>query len=90
MHYKVPTDKEILFVLEIIDQVGRPALQAIETLVKSNRKWDNVSRNDFCRLAFFRQFLVKSNIVILLDISKHAARSSSAYLLSPRKTQRML
>lgn len=54
MYDKVPTDNEILFVLEIVDRVGKPALQAIETLVKNNRNWDNVSRNDFCRLACFQ------------------------------------
>lgn len=45
----VPTDGEIGLVLEIIDQIGQPALQMVESLIANNAKWDNVSRNDFCR-----------------------------------------
>jgi proteasome activator subunit 4 len=45
----VPTDGEIDLVLDIIDQIGQPALQMVESLIANNAKWDNVSRNDFCR-----------------------------------------
>lgn len=87
--HKVPTKDEILFVLEIIDQVGKTSLQVIEALVENNQKWDNVSRNDFCRSAWFGQSMLTFNIVILLDISTLVARSFSAYLPSSKKMQKM-
>ena len=86
----VPTNDEILFVLEIIDQIGKPALQVIECLVKSDQKWDNVSRNDFCRLVYFRLFLLTFTVEIILDISKLAAPSFSACLLLSKKFQKRL
>jgi proteasome activator subunit 4 len=50
--FTVPTDGEIDLVLEIIDQVGQSALQMVESLIANNAKWDNVSRNDFCRYGY--------------------------------------
>jgi proteasome activator subunit 4 len=47
--FPVPTDEEIAFVLDIIEQIGRPALQVVETLLANSSKWDNIARNDFCR-----------------------------------------
>lgn len=46
---KVPNEEEVAFVLEIIDQVGKPALQIVNSLVQNSGTWDNVARNDFCR-----------------------------------------
>ncbi len=46
----VPSDPEIQFVLELLDVICTPLLERIEQLLKSVRSWDNVSRNDFCRL----------------------------------------
>ena len=45
----MPTDEEITFVLDIIEQIGRPALQVVENLLTNSSKWDNIARNDFCR-----------------------------------------
>ena len=50
--FTVPTDGEIDLVLDIIDQIGQPALQMVESLIANNAKWDNVSRNDFCRYGY--------------------------------------
>ncbi|KAF8807254.1 hypothetical protein BYT27DRAFT_7189352 [Phlegmacium glaucopus] len=49
VEWHVPTNGEIAFVLDIIEQIAQPALQMVETLIANNAKWDNVSRNDFCR-----------------------------------------
>jgi len=46
---KVPSEEEVAFVLEIIDQIGKPALQIVNSLVQNSGTWDNVARNDFCR-----------------------------------------
>ena len=50
--FTVPTDGEIDLVLDIIDQIGHSALQKVESLIANNAKWDNVSRNDFCRYGY--------------------------------------
>ncbi|KAG6817600.1 hypothetical protein H0H87_006228 [Tephrocybe sp. NHM501043] len=49
IEWHVPTDDEIAFVLEILDNVFQPALDKVETLLQTTAKWDNVDRNDFCR-----------------------------------------
>jgi proteasome activator subunit 4 len=46
----VPSDPEIEFVLQILDEVATPALIKIEQLLESVSSWDNADRNDFCRL----------------------------------------
>jgi proteasome activator subunit 4 len=51
--FTVPTNNEINFVLDIIDQIGQPALQMVETLIANNAKWNNVSQNDFCRYYYY-------------------------------------
>ncbi|KDQ54780.1 hypothetical protein JAAARDRAFT_134622 [Jaapia argillacea MUCL 33604] len=48
-HLSVPTEPEIAFILDILGTVGAPALKNIEELLESSGKWDNVSRNRFCR-----------------------------------------
>jgi proteasome activator subunit 4 len=45
----VPSSEEIAFVLEIIEQITKPSLAVVESLLSSTSKWDNVARNDFCR-----------------------------------------
>jgi proteasome activator subunit 4 len=50
--FTVPTDGEIDLVLDIIDEIGQSALQMVESLIASTAKWDNVSRNDFCRYGY--------------------------------------
>ncbi len=50
---EVPSEEEIAFVLEIIDNIGRPALQLVNSLVEVSGNWDTVSRNDFCRSLCF-------------------------------------
>jgi proteasome activator subunit 4 len=44
----VPTQDEIAFVLEILDQIAEPALDKVEALLAQST-WDNIARNDFCR-----------------------------------------
>jgi proteasome activator subunit 4 len=50
---EVPSEEEIAFVLEIIDNIGQPALQLVNSLVEVGGNWDTVSRNDFCRSLCF-------------------------------------
>ncbi|KAF9056661.1 hypothetical protein BJ165DRAFT_1362353 [Panaeolus papilionaceus] len=47
--WHVPSNEEIAFVLEVIETIANPALHAVDKLLTSNVKWDNVARNDFCR-----------------------------------------
>ncbi|KAF8078288.1 hypothetical protein FPV67DRAFT_1663041 [Lyophyllum atratum] len=49
IEWHVPTDDEIAFVLEILDQVLGPAMDKVESLLETTSTWDNVDRNDFCR-----------------------------------------
>jgi len=45
----VPNDEEISLVLRILEEIGVPLIKQIERLFGPDSKWDNVSRNDFCR-----------------------------------------
>jgi proteasome activator subunit 4 len=45
----VPSEDEISFVLEILDDIAAPILDKVEALLESTATWDNVARNDFCR-----------------------------------------
>lgn len=43
--------------MEIIENIGRPALQLVNSLVGVSGNWDITSRNDFCRSQPFPLFL---------------------------------
>ncbi|CAA7258771.1 unnamed protein product [Cyclocybe aegerita] len=49
VEWHVPVDEEIAMVLDIIEQIAKPALQKVSTLVETSGTWNNVARNDFCR-----------------------------------------
>ncbi|KAF9568547.1 hypothetical protein CPC08DRAFT_654918 [Agrocybe pediades] len=49
VEWHVPSDEEIAFVMEVIDQIGGPALKVVQSLIETTDKWDSVARNDFCR-----------------------------------------
>lgn len=49
VEWHVPSSEEIAFVLEVIEQIAKPSLAVVESLLSSTSKWDNVARNDFCR-----------------------------------------
>ncbi|KAF8898414.1 hypothetical protein BD779DRAFT_1607229 [Infundibulicybe gibba] len=49
IEWHVPSPGEIDFVLEILDQIAKPALDKLEALSKLTSSWDNANRNDFCR-----------------------------------------
>ncbi|KAF9474298.1 hypothetical protein BDN70DRAFT_884955 [Pholiota conissans] len=49
IEWHVPSNEEIAFVLEIIEQIGQPALKVVDSLISNCETWDNVARNDFCR-----------------------------------------
>ena len=70
--FTVPTDGEIDLVLDVIEQIGQSALQMVESLIASNAKWDNVSRNDFCRYGY-RYW--NWNILLIFSRYLHACRS---------------
>ncbi|KIK71342.1 hypothetical protein GYMLUDRAFT_33493 [Collybiopsis luxurians FD-317 M1] len=47
--WHVPSDLEIEFVLQILDEVATPTLTKIEQLLERVATWDSADRNDFCR-----------------------------------------
>lgn len=38
-----------MFILEIIENIAKPLIGVVDSLIDSNGTWDNVARNDFCR-----------------------------------------
>ncbi|KAJ6501707.1 hypothetical protein C8R47DRAFT_1108448 [Mycena vitilis] len=49
VEWHVPSEPEIAFVMDILDRIGKPALDKVEQLLETTTKWDNADRNDFCR-----------------------------------------
>ncbi|KAF7339947.1 hypothetical protein MVEN_01912400 [Mycena venus] len=49
VEWHVPSQDEIGFVMDILDRIGRPALDKVEALLETTTKWDGADRNDFCR-----------------------------------------
>ncbi|KAJ3798132.1 hypothetical protein GGU11DRAFT_782291 [Lentinula aff. detonsa] len=47
--WHVPSEPEIDFVLQMIDEVASPTLVKIEQLLARVSSWNNADRNDFCR-----------------------------------------
>lgn len=45
----VPSEEEISFVLQVLEQIVAPLLERLEALLTNTKDWDNVARNDFCR-----------------------------------------
>lgn len=45
----VPSADEISFVMDILNRIGKPALDKVEALLATTTKWDGADRNDFCR-----------------------------------------
>lgn len=50
----MPSDDEIAFALDILDQIAKPALDKVEELLRRTPTWDSIARNDFCRYVTFR------------------------------------
>ncbi|KAJ6574754.1 hypothetical protein B0H19DRAFT_932973 [Mycena capillaripes] len=49
IEWHVPSVDEIAFVMDILDRIGKPALDKVEGLLETTTKWDGADRNDFCR-----------------------------------------
>ncbi|KAF8971500.1 armadillo-type protein [Flammula alnicola] len=64
VEWHVPSNDEIAFVLEIIEQIGKPALQIVDSLVASSENWNNIARNDFCRLGRLSTFIKEQPKVV--------------------------
>jgi hypothetical protein len=47
----VPSNEEISFILEILNNIVSPALDKLEALLPTASSWDGIARNDFCRCA---------------------------------------
>ncbi|KAF9073820.1 hypothetical protein BDP27DRAFT_1318212 [Rhodocollybia butyracea] len=47
--WHVPSDLEIQFVFQLLDEVATPTLVKIEELLERIPTWNSVDRNDFCR-----------------------------------------
>jgi hypothetical protein len=45
----VPSNEEISFILEILNNIVSPALDKLESLLPTASSWDGTARNDFCR-----------------------------------------
>jgi hypothetical protein len=54
----VPSDPEIEFVMQILENLLGPTLDKVEKLLESTSSWDNVARNDFCRSVIIISFEV--------------------------------
>ena len=60
----VPSAEEVDFVMDVLDKIAAPLLDKIEVLLESAARWDNVSRNDFCRYVGPRDSGSRLNIYI--------------------------
>ncbi|KAJ7666470.1 hypothetical protein B0H17DRAFT_1162570 [Mycena rosella] len=49
VEWHVPSEAEISFVLDVLDRIGKPALDKVEALLATTETWDGADRNDFCR-----------------------------------------
>ncbi|KAJ7293229.1 hypothetical protein C8J57DRAFT_19449 [Mycena rebaudengoi] len=49
VEWHVPSVDEINFVMDILERIGKPALDKVEALLETTSKWDGADRNDFCR-----------------------------------------
>ncbi|KAJ7785950.1 hypothetical protein B0H16DRAFT_1488659 [Mycena metata] len=50
VEWHIPSVDEISFVMDILDRIGKPALDKVEALLVQNpTTWDGADRNDFCR-----------------------------------------
>ncbi|KAJ3807112.1 hypothetical protein F5876DRAFT_90743 [Lentinula aff. lateritia] len=49
IEWHIPSEPEIDFVLQILDEVATPTLARIGQLLVRVPSWDNADRNDFCR-----------------------------------------
>ena len=47
----VPSNEEISFILEVLNNIVSPALDKLEALLPTASSWDGIARNDFCRCA---------------------------------------
>lgn len=74
-HLLVPSAEEVDFVMDVLDKIAAPLLDKIEMLLESAARWDNVSRNDFCRYVGPRDSGSRLNIYILYHRHIHAVRS---------------
>ncbi|KAL5534546.1 hypothetical protein ACEPAG_1009 [Sanghuangporus baumii] len=52
IEWHVPSDEEISFVLQILEQIIDPLLDNLEELLLDTSNWDDVARNDFCRYLY--------------------------------------
>ncbi|KZS93077.1 ARM repeat-containing protein [Sistotremastrum niveocremeum HHB9708] len=68
--WHIPSDEEISFVIEILNAIGGPALDTLESLLPSVNVWDNVARNDFCRYLHAVRSLWNGLPSILLETEK--------------------
>ncbi|TFK76811.1 hypothetical protein BDN72DRAFT_829977 [Pluteus cervinus] len=49
IEWHMPTDDEISFVITILENIAKPAINKVEGLIAATAQWDSVERNDFCR-----------------------------------------
>ncbi|KAJ6519492.1 hypothetical protein C8R45DRAFT_852433 [Mycena sanguinolenta] len=49
VEWHIPTEGEIDFIMDILDRIGKPALDKVEALLETTSSWDAADRNDFCR-----------------------------------------
>ncbi|KAJ7630604.1 hypothetical protein FB45DRAFT_746590 [Roridomyces roridus] len=49
VEWHVPSADELEFVMDILDRIGKPALDKVEELLSKTSDWDAADRNDFCR-----------------------------------------
>ena len=52
IEWHVPSDDEISFVVQILDDVVAPLIVRLEELLKTTKTWGATERNDFCRYFF--------------------------------------
>ncbi|EJD04282.1 uncharacterized protein FOMMEDRAFT_167503 [Fomitiporia mediterranea MF3/22] len=52
IEWHVPSNEEVAFVLQILEQIVEPLLTRIEDLLADTNNWDTAARNDFCRYLY--------------------------------------
>ena len=86
----VPSNEEISFILEILNNIVSPALDKLESLLPTASSWDGIARNDFCRcvevIPLCRSRITKQTRYRYLHVARSAWQGLSTLCREPPKS----